>query len=289
MNSIAYMEQADRDLLHTYNRYGIILNDGGGVYLYDTDGNKYLDFAAGIGVCALGYGNKEYNQALKDQIDALIHTSNLYYNLPVIKAAERLKKASGMDRVFFTNSGAEAVEGAIKAAKKYAYTRDGHAGHEIIAMNHSFHGRSLGALSVTGNPHYQEAFAPLLEGIRFAGFNQLDSVEALVNDKTCAVLFETIQGEGGIYPAEKEFMEGVAKLCRERDILLILDEIQCGMGRSGSMFAWQQYGIKPDIMTASPRPEAAAFSFAQPTMPLEASTWVTWAPAAAAARVAPPV
>ena len=139
MNSIAYMEQADRDLLHTYNRYGIILNDGGGVYLYDTDGNKYLDFAAGIGVCALGYGNKEYNQALKDQIDALIHTSNLYYNLPVIKAAERLKKASGMDRVFFTNSGAEAVEGAIKAAKKYAYTRDGHAGHEIIAMNHSFH------------------------------------------------------------------------------------------------------------------------------------------------------
>ena len=165
--------------------------------------------------------------------------------------AERLKKASGMDRVFFTNSGAEAVEGAIKAAKKYAYTRDGHAGHEIIAMNHSFHGRSLGALSVTGNPHYQEAFAPLLEGIRFAGFNQLDSVEALVNDKTCAVLFETIQGEGGIYPAEKEFMEGVAKLCRERDILLILDEIQCGMGRSGSMFAWQQYGIKPDIMTAA--------------------------------------
>ena len=251
MNSIAYMEQADRDLLHTYNRYGIILNDGGGVYLYDTDGNKYLDFAAGIGVCALGYGNKEYNQALKDQIDSLIHTSNLYYNLPVIKAAERLKKASGMDRVFFTNSGAEAVEGAIKAAKKYAYTRDGHAGHEIIAMKHSFHGRSLGALSVTGNRHYQEAFAPLLEGVRFAGFNQLDSVEALVNDKTCAVLFETIQGEGGIYPAEKEFMEGVAKLCKERDILLILDEIQCGMGRSGSMFAWQQYGIKPDIMTTA--------------------------------------
>ncbi len=251
MNSIAYMEQAERDLLHTYNRYEIILKDGDGVYLYDTDGNKYLDFAAGIGVCALGYGNEEYNQALKNQIDALIHTSNLYYNLPVIKAAERLKKVSGMDRVFFTNSGAEAVEGAIKAAKKYAYTRDGHAGHEIIAMNHSFHGRSLGALSVTGNRHYQEAFAPLLEGIRFAEFNQLDSVETLVNDKTCAVLFETIQGEGGIYPAEKEFMEGVAKLCKEQDILLILDEIQCGMGRSGRMFAWQQYGIKPDIMTTA--------------------------------------
>lgn len=174
MNSIAYMEQAERDLLHTYNRYEIILKDGDGVYLYDTDGNKYLDFAAGIGVCALGYGNEEYNQALKNQIDALIHTSNLYYNLPVIKAAERLKKVSGMDRVFFTNSGAEAVEGAIKAAKKYAYTGAGHSGHEIIAMKHSFHGRSLGALSVTGNRHYQEAFAPLLEGIRFAEFNQLE-------------------------------------------------------------------------------------------------------------------
>ena len=210
-----------------------------------------MDFAAGIGVCALGYGNQEYNQALKDQIDELIHTSNLYYNLPVIKAAEQLKKVSGMDRVFFTNSGTEAIEGAIKAAKKYAYTKDGHVGHEIIAMNNSFHGRSLGALSVTGNKHYQEAFEPLLEGIRFAEFNRLDTVKELVNGKTCAILLETIQGEGGIYPAQTDFLEGIAEICKENDILLILDEIQCGMGRSGKMFAWQNYSVQPDIMTAA--------------------------------------
>ena len=251
MNSVQYMEQAEKDLLHTYNRYGVILKSGKGVYLTDTDGKQYLDFAAGIGVCALGYGNQEYDQALKDQIDELIHTSNLYYNLPAIKAAEKLKKASGMDRVFFTNSGTEAVEGAIKAAKKYAYTLDGHAGHEIIAMKNSFHGRSLGALSVTGNKHYQEAFEPLLEGIRFAEFNQLDTVKKLVNENTCAILLETIQGEGGVYPAQKEFLEGIAEICQANDILLILDEIQCGMGRSGKMFAWQNYGVKPDIMTAA--------------------------------------
>ncbi len=251
MNSIQYMEQAERDLLHTYNRYGVILKSGAGVYLTDTDGKQFLDFAAGIGVCALGYGNQEYNQALKDQIDELIHTSNLYYNLPVIKAAEQLKKVSGMDRVFFTNSGTEAIEGAIKAAKKYAYTKDGHAGHEIIAMNNSFHGRSLGALSVTGNKHYQEAFEPLLEGIRFAEFNRLDTVKELVNGKTCAILLETIQGEGGIYPAQTDFLEGIAEICKENDILLILDEIQCGMGRSGKMFAWQNYSVQPDIMTAA--------------------------------------
>lgn len=251
MNSAAYMEEAEKDLLHTYNRYGVVLESGKDVYLFDVEGKKYLDFAAGIAVCALGYGNEEYNLALKEQVDKLIHTSNLYYNPPIIKAAELVKKASGMDRVFFTNSGTEAIEGAIKAAKKYAYTRDGHAGHEIIAMQHSFHGRSLGALSVTGNKHYQEPFEPLLAGIRFAEFNNLDSVKALVNEKTCAILFETVQGEGGIYPAEKEFIEGVAQICREKDILLILDEIQCGMGRTGEMFAWQNYQVRPDIMTAA--------------------------------------
>ncbi len=251
MNSTVYIKEAEQDLLHTYNRYGIVLESGKGVYLFDVEGKKYLDFAAGIAVCALGYGNGEYNRALKEQVDKLLHTSNLYYNPPIIKAAELVKKASGMDRVFFTNSGTEAIEGAIKAAKKYAYTRDGHSGHEIIAMQHSFHGRSLGALSVTGNKHYQEPFEPLLGGIRFAEFNNLDSVKALVSEKTCAILFETIQGEGGIYPAEKEFMEGVAAICKEKDILLILDEIQCGMGRTGEMFAWQNYNVKPDIMTAA--------------------------------------
>ena len=251
MNQESYIEKAEADILHTYNRFHLVLDHGKGVYLYDTDGKEYLDFAAGIAVQALGYGNKEYNDALKAQIDKLLHTSNLYYNVPIANAAERLKKASGMDRVFFTNSGTEAIEGAIKAAKKYAYTRDGHAGHEIIAMKHSFHGRSIGALSVTGNKHYQEPFEPLMPGVKFAEFNQLDSVKSLINEKTCAIIFETVQGEGGIYPATQKFMDGVKALCEEHDILLILDEIQCGMGRTGSMFAWQQYGVKPDIMTSA--------------------------------------
>lgn len=251
MNKEGYINEAEKNILHTYNRFSLVLDHGEGVYLYDTDGKEYLDFAAGIAVQAFGYGNKEYGDALKAQIDKIMHTSNLYYNVPIIHAAERVKKASGMDRVFFTNSGTEAIEGAIKAAKKYAYTRDGHAGHEIIAMNHSFHGRSIGALSVTGNKHYQEPFEPLMPGVKFADYNDLDSVKKRITDKTCAILFETVQGEGGIYPATKEFMEGVRKLCDEHDILLILDEIQCGMGRSGEMFAWQKYGVKPDVMTVA--------------------------------------
>ncbi|MDD6306010.1 MAG: aspartate aminotransferase family protein [Clostridiales bacterium] len=251
MNKESYIEKAEENILHTYNRFELVLDHGDGVYLYDTDGKEYLDFAAGIAVQALGYNNKEYNDTLKAQVDKLLHTSNLYYNVPIANAAARLKKASGMDRVFFTNSGTEAIEGAIKAAKKYAYTRDGHAGHEIIAMNHSFHGRSIGALSVTGNQHYQEPFEPLMPGVKFAEFNQLDSVKSLINEKTCAIIFETVQGEGGIYPVDKEFIEGVRALCDEHDILLILDEIQCGMGRTGEMFAWQHYGVKPDIMTSA--------------------------------------
>lgn len=251
MNKAEYIEEAEKALLHTYNRYQLVIDHGDGVYLYDTDGKEYLDFAAGIAVQAFGYNNKEYNDALKSQVDKVLHTSNLYYNVPTMNAAKRLLKASGMDRVFFTNSGTEAIEGAIKAAKKYAFTRDGHSGHEIIAMNHSFHGRSIGALSVTGNKHYQEAFEPLLPGVKFAEFNNLDSVKALINERTCAIIFETVQGEGGIYPASLEFMEGVRALCDAHDILLILDEIQCGMGRCGEFFAWQVYGIKPDIMTSA--------------------------------------
>ena len=247
----AYIDEAEQALLHTYNRYQVVLDKGEGVYLYDMEGKKYLDFCAGIAVFALGYGNKEYNDALKDQIDKVIHTSNYYYNVPAIEAAKKLKKISGMDRVFFTNSGTEAVEGAIKAARKYAYLKDGRTDHEIIAMNHSFHGRTMGALSVTGNPHYREAFEPMIGNIKFADMNDLESVKAQITDKTCAILFETVQGEGGIYPATKEFLEGVRSLCDERDILLILDEIQCGMGRTGYMYAWQKYGIKPDIMTTA--------------------------------------
>lgn len=246
-----YIEEAEQSLLHTYNRYQIVLDRGDGVYLYDIEGKKYLDFAAGIAVFALGYHNKKYNDALKAQIDKLIHTSNYYYNVPAIEAAKKLKQVSGMDRVFFTNSGAEAIEGAIKAARKYAYLKDGQTNHEIIAMEHSFHGRTMGALSVTGNPKYREAFEPMIGNIRFARMNDFESVRSQVTDKTCAILFETVQGEGGIYPACEEFMKQVKALCEEKDILLILDEIQCGMGRTGAMFAWQRYGIKPDIMTTA--------------------------------------
>lgn len=251
MGKEAFIESAEQHMLHTYNRNQIVLDHGEDVYLYDTDGCKYLDFAAGIAVQALGYGNKEYNDALKHQVDKLIHTSNLYYNQPIIEAAGKVCAASGLDRVFFTNSGTEAIEGAIKAAKKYAYEKDGCTDHEIIAMEHSFHGRSMGALSVTGNAHYREPFEPLPGIVKFAEYNNLDSVKALVNEKTCAIIMETVQGEGGIYPAEKEFLAGIKKICEENDILLILDEIQCGMGRTGAMFAWQNYGIKPDIMTCA--------------------------------------
>lgn len=249
MNSQEYMNLAEEHLLHVYNRFKIVLDKGDGVYLYDVDGKKYLDFAAGIAVFALGYNYKSYNDALKAQIDKVIHTSNLFYNVPAITAAQKICDKTKMDRVFFTNSGTEAIEGAIKLARKYAYNKDGATDHEIIAMNHSFHGRSVGALSVTGNPHYQEAFKPLMGGVKFAEFNNLESVKELINDKTCAIIFETVQGEGGIYPAEKEFIEGVRKLCDEKDIVLILDEIQCGMGRTGKMFAYEHYGVKPDIVT----------------------------------------
>jgi acetylornithine/N-succinyldiaminopimelate aminotransferase len=246
-----YIEEAEKALLHTYNRYQIVLDKGEGVYLYDLDGKKYLDFVSGIAVFALGYNNKEYNDALKAQIDKLLHTSNYYYNVPAIEAAKKIKEASGMDRVFFTNSGAEAVEGALKAARKYHYNKTGKADGEIIAMNHSFHGRTFGALSVTGNPHYREAFEPMIGNVKFADINDYDSVEACVTDKTCAIILETVQGEGGIFPATEEFLTKVRKLCDEKDILLILDEIQCGMGRTGYMYAWQKFGIKPDIMTTA--------------------------------------
>ena len=252
MNTMqGFIDEAEQALLHTYNRYQVVFDRGEDVYLYDIEGKKYLDFVAGIAVFALGYRNEAYNNALKEQIDKLIHTSNYYYNVPAARAAKKLKAVSGMDRVFFTNSGTEAVEGAIKTARKYAYLKDGSTDHEIIAMNHSFHGRTMGALSVTGNAHYREPFEPMIGNIRFADLNDFESVASQVTDKTCAILFETVQGEGGVRPATKEFMEKVRALCDERDILMMLDEIQCGMGRTGAMFAWQRYGIKPDVMTTA--------------------------------------
>lgn len=242
-----YIEQAEQSLLHTYNRYPIVLDHGEGVYLYDTEGKQYLDFAAGIAVCSLGYGQKDFEKALMEQAHNLLHVSNLFYTVPTTEAAEKLKKAAQMDRVFFTNSGTEAIEGALKAARKYAYTRKS-GRYEFIAMNHSFHGRSMGAVSVTGTESYRTPFEPLISGVKFAEYNDLESVKAQVTDQTCAILMETLQGEGGIYPADPEFLQGVRELCDANDILLILDEIQCGMGRTGAMFAWQDYGVRPDIM-----------------------------------------
>lgn len=246
-----YIEEAEQALLHTYNRYQIVLERGEGVYLYDTEGKRYLDFASGIGVFALGYHYRDYDDALKAQIDRLLHTSNYYYNVPAVEAAKKLKKISGMDRVFFTNSGAEAVEGAVKAARKYAFLKDGRTDHEIIAMEHSFHGRTMGALSVTGTPKYREPFAPMIGHIRFAKLNDIESVKAQLSDRTCAIVLETVQGEGGVCPAEKAFLQEIRRICDERDLLLILDEVQCGMGRTGRYFAWQKFGVKPDIMTTA--------------------------------------
>ncbi|MCR5283924.1 MAG: aspartate aminotransferase family protein [Lachnospiraceae bacterium] len=250
-----YINRAESALLHTYNRYQVVFDHGQGVYLYDTDGKKYLDFCGGIAVNALGYGDaeleKELIEALSDQIRKVSHISNYYYSVPAMEAAEKLTKAAGLERVFFTNSGAEAIEGLIKTARKYAYLKDGSNDHEIIAMEHSFHGRTMGALSVTGNPHYREAFEPMIGNIRFAKMNDFDSVKELVNEKTCAILLETIQGEGGIYPAEEAFLKQLRALCDEKDILLIFDEIQCGMGRSGELFAWQRFGVKPDAMATA--------------------------------------
>lgn len=260
------INRAEQVLYKTYNRFPVVFDHGKGVTLWDSEGQEYLDFGAGIAVMGLGYADEEYTQTVKAQLDKLTHISNLFYNEPSITAGEKLLKVSGMDKVFFTNSGTEAIEGALKIAKRYHYNKlhetmgDGFDGceekeidmtGEIIAMNHSFHGRSLGALSVTGNAHYQAPFAPLIPGIRFADFNDLDSVKSQITDKTCAIIMETIQGEGGIYPAEEAFLKGVRALCDEHDILLILDEIQCGMGRTGEMFAWQHYGVKPDVMTVA--------------------------------------
>ena len=248
---MSMIERAESVLMHTYGRYPVVLDHGDGVYLYDTEGKKYLDFSAGIGVFALGYKNEAYNEALKQQIDKLLHTSNYYYNEPAVLAAEQLVKISGMDRVFFTNSGTEAVEGAIKLARRYYYDKHGVADSEIIAAEHSFHGRSMGALSVTGTKKYREPFEPLIGGVVFAEYNNLEDFASKMNEKTAAVIVETVQGEGGIYPATEEFLTGLRKLCTEKGILLILDEIQCGMGRTGTMYAYEQYGIKPDIMTTA--------------------------------------
>ncbi len=243
------IKEGEEVLYKTYNRFPVVFDHAEDVYLYDAAGKKYLDFGAGISVMGLGYSNPHVQNAMIAQIQkGLLHTSNLFYNEPAVEAGEKLLAAAQMDKVFFTNSGTEAIEGALKIARRYQYNKKADK-TEIIAMEGSFHGRSMGALSVTGKDHYRAPFAPLIPGVKFAKYNDLDSVKALVNEHTGAIIMETIQGEGGIYPATEEFLKGVRALCDEHDMLLILDEIQCGMGRSGYMFAWQEYGVKPDVMT----------------------------------------
>jgi acetylornithine/N-succinyldiaminopimelate aminotransferase len=243
--------EGEKVFYKTYNRFPVVFDRGEGVYLYDKGDNPYLDFGAGISVVGLGYSNTLLKRTMEAQIEkGLLHTSNLFYNEPAIEAGEKLLAASQMDKVFFTNSGTEAIEGALKIARRYQYNK-GKAGCEIIAMQGSFHGRSIGAVSVTGKDHYREPFAPLLPGVKFATYNDLDSVKALINENTGAIILETIQGEGGIYPAEESFLKGIRALCDAHDLLLILDEVQCGMGRSGFMFAWQEYGVKPDVMAVA--------------------------------------
>lgn len=248
MNKQEIIDVTEENCFHVYNRFDVVFEKGEGVTLYDTDGKEYLDFASGIGVMALGYNNKEFNDAIKAQVDKLYHTSNLYYHPSLANASKALCDVSGMDKAFFTNSGAEAVEGAIKTAKKYAYNKSGHNGYGIVAMESSFHGRTVGALSVTGTESYRNPFYPLMDKVTFAKFNDYASVEAAVDDDTCAIIIEPVQGEGGVTPAKKEFLEDVRKLCDSKDILLIFDEIQCGMCRTGNVYAYMGYDVKPDIL-----------------------------------------
>ncbi len=246
------ISEAEQVLYKAYNRYQVVFERGDGIRLYDTDGTEYLDFFAGIAVNALGYHYPGYDEAVKAQVDKFLHISNYFYNPPAISAGEKLLKVSRMEKVFFTNSGTEAVEGALKIARRYAYNKNKDSrAYEIIAMDHSFHGRSMGALSVTGKEAYRAPFEPLIPGIQFATYNDLDSVKALVNEKTCGIIVEPIQGEGGIFPATDEFLKGLREIADQNDLILILDEIQCGMGRSGEYFAWQHSGVKPDVLTVA--------------------------------------
>ena len=253
-----YIDKAEQNLIHTYNRFPVVFEKGEGVFLYDENGKEYLDFASGIGVCSLGYGNEKLTSVIKEQSELLLHTSNLFYNKPQADAAEKLVKATGLKKAFFTNSGAEAVEGALKVAKRYAYDKSDEKtndefsqGYEVIAMDNSFHGRTKGALEITGTDSYRKPFLTDSDNVKFAEFNNLDSVKKLVSDKTCAIIVECVQGEGGVTPADESFIKGIRELCDEKDILMICDEIQCGMGRTGKMFAYEHFGIKPDIVTCA--------------------------------------
>lgn len=240
--------RGENAFLKAYGRYDVVLEKGEGVYLYDTNGRRYLDFYAGIGVNSLGYGYPAYQEAMQKQLNTLMHVSNYFYTPVAIEAAEAVKKATQLEAVFFCNSGAEATEGALKLARKYYYLKHGQANSEIISFHHSFHGRSTGSVKLTGNPAYQKAFGPLIDGVNYATLNDIESVKALINERTAAIIVEPVQGEGGVYPCDPTFMKELRTICDEHDICLILDEVQCGMGRTGTIMTYFQYGIKPDIV-----------------------------------------
>ena len=250
MGNKSIIENSEKYLFHLYNRFNVAFVKGEGVYLYDANEKKYLDFSSGIGVNAIGYNDKEFNDFIKAQVDKLYHVSNLFYTDTLPLAAEKIVEISNLSKVFFTNSGAEAVEGALKTAKKYGRIINKNK-TKIIAMNHSFHGRTVGALSVTGTEHYREPFYPLMDNVYFADFNDIESVKRIIDENVCAVILETVQGEGGIFLAKDAFLQQIRALCDKYNALLIIDEIQCGMGRTGYMYAYQKYGIMPDILTTA--------------------------------------
>ena len=248
MSNQTIIDKGQQYVMNTYGRSPIALVKGQGSWAWDAEGKKYLDFMAGIAVCGLGHAHPELTAVLEEQGERLWHCSNIYWNQPQVELAEKLCLAAGMDKAFFANSGAEVNEGAIKLARKYFYRR-GEKRYKIIAFQNSFHGRTTGTLALTGQTKYQQGFEPLLPGVEYAEFNNLASVEALITGETCAVMVEPVQGEGGINPATVSFMQGLRELCNKEGILLILDEVQTGVGRTGKMMAFQHYNIRPDIVT----------------------------------------
>ncbi|MFA0816554.1 MAG: aspartate aminotransferase family protein [Anaerofustis sp.] len=247
-NNENYAARGKHVFMNTYNRFPITFVKGDGVYLTDADGKEYLDFVSGIAVNSLGYNNKNLNEALKAQIDQLYHVSNLYYNIPAVELGEMMTSLSGFEKVFFCNSGAEAVESSLKLARMYGAKFKSNQPSKVIAMLHSFHGRTYGAVSATGQLKYQQHLGGLVPNIVHVPFNDYDALLKEVDDTVCCILLEPIQGEGGILPADKEYLQKVRALCDENDILLMFDEVQCGIGRTGYLFAYEYFGVKPDTI-----------------------------------------
>lgn len=241
----------DEYIIHSYGRFPVLLTKGKGATVQDDTGKTYIDFTSGIGVNALGFCDDNWVQAVSAQLQSLQHTSNLYYTEPCIQAAKLLCEKSGMKKVFFGNSGAEANEGVIKAARKYSFLKYGASRNKIIALQNSFHGRTMAALSATGQDAYHNFFFPFVDGFSFAKANDFADILSKMTDDVCAVMLETVQGEGGVVPLDKEYVQAVAKACKEKDILLIVDEVQTGMGRTGSLFSYQQFGIQPDLVSCA--------------------------------------